>query len=354
MRDHWRAEEEARDRSLHRFRGSERGDRRPRSPPPSRREEKGYRYRSPPPRTSESYRLSSGRELARESKHSRIREASLSPRPPSKPKQGHKSRPIEERISRPRDASPTKSSKRKRSRSPSPARSGRYLPGRHRESRSRDRAELRDRRPVGIERTFGSRRPSPSRDPRSDRWLDAHPSDSYVPSHRRRARSRSPARRADGWSTSPRPRSRSPAARNDKPRKPKNPSRELSPYSARVLKTQSLLSDIPKPVESRITEKHRPKKLTIDETGHQQAEDMQNYNQGGHGSMGGHPPMRGSFQQNMMHPNRPPRPMVDTRSFQGSPPFGTPTSSYQGSSQPGSPFHSNRGGWGSQQFQGHG
>src|SRR5271154_6666557 len=73
MRDHWRAEEEARDRAAPRYRDSNRSERRPRTPPFIRREDPEDRYRGPDSRAAESYRPSSNRELVRESKHPRPR-----------------------------------------------------------------------------------------------------------------------------------------------------------------------------------------------------------------------------------------------------------------------------------------
>src|SRR5271154_4028421 len=58
MRDHWRAEEEARDRAAPRYRDSNRSERRPRTPPFIRREDPEDRYRGPDSRAAESYRPS--------------------------------------------------------------------------------------------------------------------------------------------------------------------------------------------------------------------------------------------------------------------------------------------------------
>ena len=364
MRDHWRAEEEARDRAAQRYRDTNRSERRPRTPPFARREDPEDRYRSLDSRATESYRPSNNREPVRESKHPRTRKASPSPRRGSKPKQPSPERfwVLEDRISHPRDPSPTKLPKRRRTRSPSPARSDRYVPPRRRDSRSRDWSEPRDRRPVGTDRAFSSRRSSPSRDPRSDRRSQIPSSDSYVPSHRRRerSRSRSAPRNFDRQSRSPRRRSHSPPARispprRDRKRKPDTEQRELSPYSARALKTQQL--SLPAEPRSSGKEMNRPQRIQSIADNPSLSAQSQNY-QGGHDTMGGHAPMRGTFgahSSNMMHQNRPPRPMVDTQSsYQGSPPFMTPNSSYHGSPQSGSPFHGNRGGWsGNQPFQSH-
>jgi CTD kinase subunit alpha len=365
MKDHWRAEEEARDRAAPRYRDSNRSERRPRTPPFIRREDSEDRYRGPDSRAAESYRPSSNREAGRASKHPRPRKASPSPRRASKPTppSPQRSRGLEDRTARPRDRSPTKPPKRRRTRSPSPARSDRYLPPRRRDSRSRDRSEPRDRRPVGADRTFSSRRSSLSRDARSGRRSQIPSSDSYVPSHRRRersrSRSRSPPRHFDRRSRSPRRRSRSPPTRispagHHRKRKPDISERELSPYSARALKTQKL-SQASEPWTSETM--NHPQRIQSIVDNPSLSTQGQNYQGGGHDMMGNHAPVRGNFgghNSNMIHHNRPPRPMVDTRSsYQGSPPFMTPNSSYHGSPQSGSPFHGNRGGWSNQQFQGH-
>ena len=364
MRDHWRVEEDARDRAAPRYRESNGSERRPRTPPFARREDLEDRYRGTESRATHSYRPSSNRESVRESRHSHNRKASPSPRRGSKPKQSspQRFRGLEYRIAHSRDPSPTKPLKRRRTRSPSPARSDRYVPSRRRASRSRDRSEPRERRPVGANRAFSSRRSWPNRDPRSERWLQIPSSDSYVPSHRRRDRSRSrtPPRNFDRRSRSPRRLSRSPPARSPLPRRDRkvkadNEARELSPYSTRVLKTEKLLLDN----DGRSPDKtmNHPQRIQSIVDNSSLSTQGQTY-QGGHDAVGSHGPMRGNFgthSNNLMHQNRPPRPVVDTRSsYQGSPPFMTPNSSYHGSPQSGSPFHGNRGGWGGNQaFQGH-
>ena len=353
MRDHWRAEEEARDRSAQRYRDTDRSDRRPRTPPFARREDRDDRYRGADTRGTESYRPSSNREFVRNKKQPRPRKPSPSLRQAPKSEQlpPQHSRSLQDGFNDPRDPSPTKSVKRRRTRSPSPARSDRYVPSRRRDSRSRDRSEPRDRRPAGTNRAFSSRRSSPNRELRSDRWSQIPPSDSYIPSRRRRdrSRSRSPPRKPKRHSPSPRRRSRSPQVRNEKKRKPEPEPRELSPYSARVLKTKLL------------QERHSTAPAHSDENmNHPQRIQsiVENPSMPNHGQNypGGPNPMRQNFaahNNNNMMQNRPPR--LDTRSsYQGSPPFTTPNSSYHGSPQSGSPFHGNRGGWGgNQQFQGH-
>lgn len=360
MRDHWRAEEDARDRAAPRYRESNGSERRPRTPPFARREDPGDRHRGPESRATHPYRLSSGREPVKESKHLHTRKTSPSPRRGSKPKQSspQRFRDLEHRVAHPRDLSPAKPSKRRRTRSPSPARSDRYVPSHRRESRSRDRSEPRERRLVGTDRAFSSRRSSPNRDLRPERWSQIPSSDSYVPSHRRRDRSRSrtPPRNFDRRSRSPRRISRSPPPRRDRKVKADNEPRDLSPYSARVLKTQKLLPGDTDGRSSRKTMNH-PQRIQSIVDNSSLSTQGQSY-QGGHDAMGSHGPMRGNFgtpSNTLMHQNRPPRPVVDTRSsYQGSPPFMTPNSSYHGSPQSGSPFHGNRGGWsGNQAFQGH-
>jgi CTD kinase subunit alpha len=210
MRDQWRAEEDAYDRHPHRYRESDRSDRRPRTPPPTRRDDRDEHYRSREPIAVESYRPTSSREIERQSRKSQARTASPSPRRHSKSKPSiQKSRPLEERITRPRDASPAKSTKRKRTRSPSPARSDRYVPSRRR-SHSRERSDFRDRRGQGTDRAFSPRRLSPNRNPRLDRRSEAAPSDSYFSSRYRRDESRSSRTRAQRRPRSPRRHSRSP------------------------------------------------------------------------------------------------------------------------------------------------
>jgi CTD kinase subunit alpha len=363
MRDHWRAEEEARDRAAQRYRESNRSERRPRTPPFARREDPKNTYRGSDPRATQSYRPSSNRELARDSKRPQTRKASPSPRRGSKPKQPSPQRSwgLEDRIARPRDPSPTIPSKRRRTRSPSPARSDRYVPSRRRDSRSRDRSELRERRPVGTDRAFSSRRSSPNRDLRPDRRSQIPSSDSYVPSRRRRDRSRSRSlpRNFDRRPRSPRRRSPSPPARSSPHRRDRkvetDEQRDLSPYSARALKTQQL--SLATESRSSGTNMNHPQRIQSIVDNPSLSAQGQNY-QGGHDTMGNNGSIRGNFgahNNNMMHQNRPPRPVLDTRSsYQGSPPFLTPNSSYHGSPQSGSPFHGSRGGWsGNQPFQGH-
>ena len=353
MRDHWRAEEEARDRPAQRYRDTDRTDRRPRTPPFVRRGDLDNRYRGAESRGTESYRPSSNREPVRNDKHPRLHKASPSPKRAQKSQQlpTQQSRNLQDRFNDPRDPSPNKPPKRRRTRSPSPARSDRYVPSRHRDSRSRDRSEFRDRRPAGTDRAFSSRRSSPNKEPRPDHWFSQiPPSDSYVPPHRRRDRSRSrtPPRKPKSHSPSPRRRSRSPPVRNEKKRKPESEARELSPYSARVLKTKQLQEQSTSPVNADENMNH-PQRIQsiVDNTS------MPNH---GQNYPGGHNAIRhnlAAHNNSHMMQNRPPR--LDTRSsYHDSPPFMTPNSSYHGSPQSGSPFHGNRGGWNAnQQFQGH-
>jgi CTD kinase subunit alpha len=358
MRDQWRAEEDAYDRHSHRYRESDRSDRRPRTPPPTRRDDRDEHYRSREPIAVESYRPTSSREIERQSRKSQARAASPSPRRHSKSKPSiQKSRPLEERITRPHDTSPAKSTKRKRTRSPSPTRSDRYVPSRRR-SHSRERSDFRDRRGQGTDRAFSPRRLSPTRNPRLDGRSEVAPSDSYFSTRYRRDESRSSRTRVQRRSRSPRRHSRSPPPHRTKTRSPRPASRELSPYSARARKTQNQAthdtrgsdnSMNPQRIQSIVSDSSHPQP---------QSQRMQGYNRGGHDPMDGHTPMRQNFtahNHNMIHQNRPPRPFVDTRPpYSGSPPFMTPNSSYHGSPQSGSPHYGNRGGWGGQQpYQGH-
>lgn len=353
MRDHWRAEEEARDRAAQRYRDSDRSQRRPRTPPFARRADPDDRYRDSESRGTKSYRPADNREPVRDVQQPRPRKASPSPRRALKSKQRlQNSRNLQDRISDPRDPSPTKPSKRKRTRSPSPARSDRYVPFRRRDSRSRDRSEPRDRRAVGNDRAFASRNSPRSKERRSQ----VPSSDSYISSHRRRdrSRSRSAPHKLDRRSRSPHPRSRSPPARKEERRNPNNQLGDLSPYSARVLKTAQLQNKAPAEPTLLAQKMNHPQRIQSIVGDVSQG---QNY-QSGHDPMTGPAHIRQNFapqSNNMMHQNRPPRPPVDSRSsYQGSPPFMTPNSSYHGSPQSGSPYHGNRGGWGgNQQFQGH-
>lgn len=331
MKDSWRGEEEPRDRHHNRPRDSDRGGRRPRSPPSARRGGAESSHRGREYNDRDVYRNYRERSVSRDSRRSYPRKSSISPKRLPKLKQPSSAqlRRTEDRINRPRDVSPFRSAKRRRTQSPSPARSDRYVPDRRRESRSRERVDSRDRRPV-IDRAFSPRRASPGRSSRPSSRGAPPDIDSYVPSHRRRSPTPPPARRRERRSPSPRRRSRTPPPRRQ-PTKPASPKpRELSPYSARVLKTQQLAA------HSAPTKNAPPaSKATsvIDDD---------------HNSMDGQHSVRGSYGTHKnMRRGHPQRPYVETRGqqFGGSPPFQTPNSSYHGSPQSGSPQYNSRGGW---------
>ena len=324
MRDTWRAEDEARDR--HSRRDRDRSARQYRSPSP-RRASPAPPYRGRDPIDTDSYRPSHKRQPSPNSwKHQR-RQPSPSPNRSFKPKQSHplRSRPLEDRIIRPRDQSIERAAKRRRTQSPSPSRSDRWVPDQRRRSRSRDHYEPRDR-PPPIDRAFSPRRSSPIRNPRTDPRDFPPEVDSYVPGPRRRSPTPPPLRRR-GRSPSPPQRSRSPHRRPEKKKQPQI--RELSPYSARVLKTKELEAG-QSAVLAKTSAPQSKAPSVVDENEHMDGQ----YQMRGHGHRGG------------WNQNRPQRPYVDTRQQQygGSPPFHGANSSYHGSPHSASPQY-NRGGW---------
>ena len=322
MTDRWRAEDDDRDRHSHRPRDRDGDrdrdhiDRWPRSPP---RRDIDSAYRGRDLLDIDSYRPPQKREPSRDSYYYR------SPSPIRQPRQKHhqppgRGRPLEERVTRPSEPSPDRAFKRRRTQSPSPTRSDRWVPDRRRGSPDRD---YPDRRQI-IDRAFSPRQSSPPRQYRPDPRDLPSEIDSYVPSTRRRELTPPTIRRRDRRSRSPR-RTPSPPPRQVQKKPSKDP--ELSPYSARLLKTKQLAAE--RAGES-ARKPSRPS--TADET-HQRSMD------GGYG-------MRGNYgnRGNMMQ-NRPSRPYVDTRpQYGGSPPYGTPNSSHQGSPHSASPYH-NRGNW---------
>ena len=359
MRDQWRAEEDARHRPDSRHRTADKFDPRPPSPPPVRREHSKDRYQGREGVGTESYRPSRDRERSRESRKHKHRRASPSPRRRTKSKQAEPKRPrplpLEERITHPRDQPAISFNKRRRTRSPSLARSDRYVPSSRRHSRSRDRLDRRDRRAVGTDRAFSPRRHSPARPARPDRRPGTPAFDTYIPSHRSRDQSRTPPTRSRRSRHSRSPRQESPPhhPRRDRGR---NPDRALRDYSRSPIRRRSSRSESPA-LESRPHRKmHSTQKIQsiMDDPNRppSPSRPITQYQQGNHDPMDGRPPMRGGYSShnNMMHQNRPPRPPpVDTRhSFGGSPGFVTPNSSYHGSPQSASPF-GHRGGWGGQQ-----
>ena len=243
MRDHWSAEEGARDRAAPRYRDGDRSERRPRSPPPPRRDDIDS-YRGSARQEAESYRPSDRREHLRELDRPRPRRLSPSPRrgPKSKPLLPQQDRRLEDRITRPTEPSPARLTKCRRTRSPSPGRGDYYIPGQRRDSFSRYRSRSRDRRFGAVDRAFLARRSSPVKDSRSGRRPDHPPADTYIPSHPKRPRSRSVPRQhpVDRRSPSPRKRPGTPPARSDRPRRSDQNPKELSPYSTRAQKTKTL------------------------------------------------------------------------------------------------------------------
>ncbi len=358
MRDQWRAEEDARHRPESRHRNTDKFDRRPRSPPPLRREHSENRYSGRETIGTESYRPSRDRERSRDSRKHKHRRVSPSPRRPTKSIQGEpkRPRPLEERITHPPDK-PVNPHKRRRTRSSSPARSDRYVPSprRRSRSRSRDRLDRRERRGAGTDRAFSSRRASPIRPARPERRVATPALDTYIPSHRNRDRSPTPLARHRRRRHSRSPRRESPlrSVRRDRGRDTDREPRESarSPIRRRPSRTPSPTN------QSRYRRKmHSTQKIqsVMDDPNRppSPSRPISHYQQSNHDPMDGRPPMPGGYppHNNTMSQHRPPRPPpVETRhSFAASPGFVTPNSSYHGSPQSGSPF-GNRGGWGGQQ-----
>lgn len=323
MTDRWRADDDDRDRHFHRPWDTDREgdrdhiDRWPRSPP---RRDIDSAYRGRDLLDTDSYRPPQKRDPSRDSYYYR------SPSPIRQPRQKHhepsgRGRPLEERVSRPREPSLDRASKRRRTQSPSPSRSDRWVPERRRSSPDRDYPE---RRPT-IDRAFSPRQSTPPRQYRSDP-RDLPPEiDSYIPSTRRRDPPPPPTRRRDRRSRSPR-RSVTPPSHRVQKKPPKDP--ELSPYSARLLRTKQLEA------ERAEQPARKPSRPSTAEENQQRSMD------GGYGMRGNHG-NRGSIMQ-----NRPQRPYADTRpQYGGSPPYGTASSSHQGSPHS---YHS-RGNWGGNQ-----
>lgn len=361
MKDRWRADEDARNRQENRSREKDRNERRPRSPPQPRRAQVEDNRRSRESGATDSYVPGRQRDGSRDSKRSHPRRASPSPRRPQNQRRGspQNSRALADRITRPRDGSPVHPSKRRRTHSPSPARSDRYIPDRRRDSRSRERFENRDRRPIGIDRAFSPRRSSPTRISRPVSRGEPPVIDSYIPAHRRRENS-PPARQPDRRSRSPRRRSRTPPPRREQlkqsspPPQSALPHRELSPYSARVLRTQQQnlppQHSTPRKQNHQANKQKPARKQSIEADHNRDVSDRETED---YESMDGrHGPQQNYSTPNQMH-NRPQRPFVNTQqSYGGSPPpFQTPNSSHHGSPQSGSPFRG-RGGWNGPQSQG--
>lgn len=347
MKDRWKPDEDRRARDTSRHRDQIRGDRRLPSPPSQRREKDRDNRRGPPQEGTESYRPGRHRKASPESRRAHYRKASPPPRRHSRPPPSVQRREQvpESRLGRIRDDSPPPPSKRRRTNSPSPARSDHYVPGPTRDNRSRQRPDSRDRRPAPIDRAFSPRRLSPARTRASSRG-EPPSIDSYIPGRDRRDSPHAPPRNSRKRSRSPpRRRSRTPPSRKDPAKQSRPRDRELSPYSARLQKTTQL--------PSRKPDREHPNKIPVarrggsppsrrdhirdrDDTESMDGRHQYNQNYGMH--------------NNMHRGNQ--RPFIDTRqNLGGSPPFHTPTSSYHGSPQSGSPFHGGRGGWnGPQQF----
>jgi hypothetical protein len=363
MRDQWRAEEDARHRPESRHRSSAKlHPRQPSSPSPqpARRERSEERFQGRAVVGTESYRPSRDLNRSRDSRKHKHRRPSPSPKrhstakaaEPKPPRPRPRPRPLEERITHPRENVATNPHKRRRTRSPSPAHSDRYVPSSRRHSRSRDRFDSRDRRAVATDRTFSPRRTSPARINRPERRPATPTLDTYIPPHRNRDRSRTPPGRQRRSRHSRSPRRESPTRNprrdrgRDTDRHPRDSSR--SPIRRRLSRSPSTA------YESRSKRKmHSTQKIQsiMDDPNRPPSPSRPTSQyQGNHDPMDGRAPMRGGYSHNnLMNHNRPPRPPpVDTRHFAGSPGFVTPNSSYHGSPQSGSPF-GNRGGWGGQQ-----
>jgi CTD kinase subunit alpha len=346
MKGTWKPDEDRRVRDTSRHRDPVRGERRPRSPPVQRREKGQGNRRGPLQEGTESYRPGRQRDDSRDSRRAYNRQASPPSRRDSRPPQPaqRRERQPEPRSGRSRNESPRPPSKRRRTQSPSPARSDHYVPDRPSDSRSWQRPDSRDRRPAPIDRAFSPRRASPARTRPSSRG-EPPSIDSYVPGRDRRdsphlharvnrKRSRSPPHR----------RARTPPSRKDSATQSKPPTRDLSPYSARLLKTKEL--SLRKP------DREDPNPIPVGKRG---VSPLARYNHNRDGddtdSMAGYNQNYG-VHNNVNRGNS--RPWVDTRqNYGGSPPFHTPNSSYQGSPQSGSPYHGGRGGWYGQQQQFH-
>ena len=326
MRDTWRAEDEHRDRHSHRPREPrDRIDRYNPEPSPRRGEpDSSYRSREDP--DIDSYRPTHQRDHSRDSRKSYHRRQSPSPKRAPKPRHSHQNRdyPPDYRGARPRDPSSDRAIKRRRTQSPSPTRSDRWAPAGRRGSPTRGRADPYDRR-VPIDRAFSPRRDSPPRHSRaSSRDLTAD-IDSYKPAHRRREPTPPPSRRRDRRTPSPPYRSPSPRSRRPEQRPPPR-QRDLSPYSARVQKTQEIAAE-------RSVSQDRPWSRPSTAGPEDEQKSME-----GTYSMRGNYSNRGNFQ------NRQQRPWVDTRQHHGSPPFNNQNTDYHNSPQSASPQYQ-RGGW---------
>lgn len=337
MKNRWRAEEDPRERHPHQppDREGDRGGRRPHSPPAAHRGEPSAPYRGGhqagrPNRPPHKKRHPSGNPRKLHGRNS-----SISPHRPFKQKHHHQSRPkpVEDRPGRPRDYSPTRFSKRRRTQSPSPPPSDRGPSGSQRPGRSRERSHLSDRRPPNPRprsptQTFPPSSSRPISPSQQSRGPDI---EEYGRSDRRRS---SPSYRRDKQSLSPRSASRSSPPHRQELNDISLETRDLSGQRIRPPKR-------PAPGKGRHPAK-KSKRISrtpsvVDDTDSR--------------SMDGQYPSRGNYGTHRGQQ----RPFVDTRQQQqygggGSPPFSsTPNSSYHGSPQANSPYHNQRGGWGGNQ-----
>lgn len=319
MTDRWRAEDDDRNR-LARPRDRDRIDHWERSPP---RRDIDSAYRGRDLFDTDSYRPPHQTDLLPDSRRSPYRRPSPSPlRQQRLPPRG---RPLQDRVSRPRSPSFDRALKRRRTQSPSPARSDRWIPDHRRSSPDRPDSGFRERASI-VDRAYSPRHPSPPRNHRSE-GRDYPPEiDSYVPESRRLSPTPPPSRRRSNRSASPR-------------RSPSPPSRRLVqhqfnrdhdlPPSSRTL--------YPKTTEANSSRRpSRPSTAGGDE-------DDRDSMDGNYAHRGGY-----SNRGNMMQ-NRPSRPYADTRPpYGGSPPYQQSNNSHHGPPHSSSNYH-NRGNWGGYQ-----
>ena len=319
MKDRWRAEDGYRDRH-------------PRSRERSR--DRWHRSPSPPRYPAESSHR--GRDLfdidyyrprdpSRDSRYAYNSRRSPSPRFGSRPPSSHapRHRAYDDRIAYHRELSPPRPPKRRRTRSPSPARSDRWAPEGRRTSPNRDRPVAKDKW-APVDRAFSPRRSSPTRVSRIDSRDPPPEIDSYTPHPR--GRDRTPPKRREQRPLSP-------------PRRPRTPPRRKeAPLFRREDSRSPVRQQIPRRDEAQptsFTERDRtpPRPGSVRGEGEEASMDPRYATQGYHGNRGNYMP-RGGQQ----------RPWVDTRYQQsGSPHSGTPNTSHHGS--PYSSSHQNRPGW---------
>ncbi|EXJ93993.1 CMGC/CDK/CRK7 protein kinase [Capronia coronata CBS 617.96] len=325
MKSRWRAEDDPRERHSHRSRerDRDRGRPRPHSPPSTLRREQpeSYGERDPTPRSQR--RSHKKWQSSRDHRKLHDRQPSLSP--PRSPKPRHPlpppERPSGDRAARPRNFSPARFPKRRRTRSPSPPGSERFGSEALRSGRGRDYPIFHDRRSRSP-RSRSPHRGSPVRKSRPEsRSRKANPETNVLVGRHDR-RSLSPL-------TSPRPSSPRPNHHKHPSTGPGNSSTKSFPPPKRPAPGKGEASA----QNSHSGSKTPPVADDIDDR-----------------SMDGHYPMRANYG---MHRGQQ-RPFIDPRQqqFGGSPPYSsTPNSSYHGSPQANSPYHNQRGGWGGAQGQ---